>query len=169
MSFHTIVTSRASDYAPPDTGVPNLQPVAVEYLPSIEGATEILINVTFLRGPCRGGALLRPRVLISSEQRAERRPAPTGCIPKASPMRGRRSGAHCPAPPCRKGSRKTALPGFPAGRFGFGLIQKPRSVLCRRRRSGGRGRARRGSRSASSSAGTSCPSPRSRRRSGPGS
>ena len=71
--------------------------------------------------------------------------------------------------PCRKGSQKTALPGFPAGRFGFGLIQKPRSVLCRRRRSGGRGRARRGSRSASSSAGTSCPSPRSRRRSGPGS
>ena len=71
--------------------------------------------------------------------------------------------------PCRKGSRKTALPGFPAGRFGFGLIQKPRSVLCRRRRSGGRGRARRGSRSASSSAGTSCPSPRSQRRSGPGS
>ena len=71
--------------------------------------------------------------------------------------------------PCRKGSKKTALPGFPAGRFGFGLIQKPRSVLCRRRRSGGRGRARRGSRSASSSAGTSCPSPRSQRRSGPGS
>ena len=71
--------------------------------------------------------------------------------------------------PCRKGSQKTALPGVPAGRFGFGLIQKPRSVLCRRRRSGGRGRARRGSRSASSSAGTSCPSPRSRRRSGPGS
>ena len=49
-SFHTIVTLRAFDYAPPDTGVPNLQLVAVEYLPSIEGATEILIGVTFLRG-----------------------------------------------------------------------------------------------------------------------
>ena len=71
--------------------------------------------------------------------------------------------------PCCKGSQKTTLPRTPAGRFGFRLIQKPRSVLCRRRRSGGRGRARRGSRSASSSAGTSCPSPRSRRRSGPGS
>ena len=37
-------------YAPPDTGVPNLQLVALERLPSIEGATEILIGVTFLRG-----------------------------------------------------------------------------------------------------------------------
>ena len=38
------------DYAPPDTGVPNLQLVSVEYLPSIEGALEIQMNVTFLRG-----------------------------------------------------------------------------------------------------------------------
>ena len=37
-------------YAPPDTGVPNLQLVSVEYLPSIEGALEIQMNVTFLRG-----------------------------------------------------------------------------------------------------------------------
>ena len=37
-SFHTIVTLRMSDYAPPDTGVSDLQLVAVEYLPSIEGA-----------------------------------------------------------------------------------------------------------------------------------
>ena len=37
-SFHTIVTLRAFDYAPPDTGVPDLQLVSVEYLPSIEGA-----------------------------------------------------------------------------------------------------------------------------------
>ena len=88
-SFHSVVTLRVSYYAPPDTGVSNLQLVAVEYLLSIEGAVEILLRVTFLRGPCRGGALLRPRVLISSEQRAERRPAPTGCIPKASPHRGR--------------------------------------------------------------------------------
>ena len=38
------------DYGPPDTGVPNLQLVSVEYLPSIEGALEIQMNVTFLRG-----------------------------------------------------------------------------------------------------------------------
>ena len=49
-SFHTIVTLRMSWYAPPDTGVPNLQLVSVEYLPSIEGALEIQMNVTFLRG-----------------------------------------------------------------------------------------------------------------------
>ena len=48
--FHTIVTSRASWCAPPDTGVPNLQLVSVEYLPSIEGALEIQMNITFLRG-----------------------------------------------------------------------------------------------------------------------
>ena len=56
-SFHSEVTSRASYYAPPDTGVPNLQLVSVEYLPSIEGALEIQMNVTFLRGkgsPSRG-------------------------------------------------------------------------------------------------------------------
>ena len=50
MSFHTRLTLRASWYAPPDTGVPNLQLVSVEYLPSIEGALEIQMNVTFLRG-----------------------------------------------------------------------------------------------------------------------
>ena len=49
-SFHTIVTLRASYYAPPDTGVPNLQLVALEQLLSIEGALEIRMNVTFLRG-----------------------------------------------------------------------------------------------------------------------
>ena len=38
VSFHTIVTLRAFDYAPPDTGVSDLQLVAVEYLLSIEGA-----------------------------------------------------------------------------------------------------------------------------------
>ena len=56
-SFHSIVTLRMSWYAPPDTGVPNLQLVSVEYLPSIEGALEIQMNVTFLRGkgsPSRG-------------------------------------------------------------------------------------------------------------------
>ena len=49
-SFHTIVTLRASWYAPPDTGVPNLQLVSVEQLLSIEGALEIQMDVTFLRG-----------------------------------------------------------------------------------------------------------------------
>ena len=50
MSFHTRLTLRASWYAPPDTGVPNLQLVAVEQLLSIEGALEIQMDVTFLRG-----------------------------------------------------------------------------------------------------------------------
>ena len=49
-SFHSILTSRASNYAPPDTGVSNLQLVAIEYLPSIEGTLEIQMDVTFLRG-----------------------------------------------------------------------------------------------------------------------
>ena len=49
-SFHSIVTLRVFDYAPPDTWVPNLQLVSVEYLPSIEGALEIQMDVTFLRG-----------------------------------------------------------------------------------------------------------------------
>ena len=56
-SFYSIVTLRMSDYAPPDTGVPNLQLVSVEHLPSIEGALEIQMDVTFLRGkgsPSRG-------------------------------------------------------------------------------------------------------------------
>ena len=45
-----MVTSRMFDYAPPDTGVSNLQLVALERLPSIEGAVEILMDITFLRG-----------------------------------------------------------------------------------------------------------------------
>ena len=59
MSFHSEVTSRASWYAPPDTGASSLQPVAVEYLPSIEGTLEIQMDVTFLRGPCRGAVSRR--------------------------------------------------------------------------------------------------------------
>ena len=57
LAFHSVVTSRMSWYAPPDTGVPNLQLVAVEQLLSIEGALEIQMDVTFLRGkgsPSRG-------------------------------------------------------------------------------------------------------------------
>ena len=49
-SFHTIVTLRAFDYAPPDTGVSNLQLVALERLPSIEGADKKQMAVTSLRG-----------------------------------------------------------------------------------------------------------------------
>ena len=45
-----MVTSRMSWYAPPDTGVLDLQLVALERLPSIEGAVEIRMNVTFLQG-----------------------------------------------------------------------------------------------------------------------
>ena len=45
-----MVTSRAFWCAPPDTGVPNLQLVSVEQLLSIEGALEIQMDVTFLRG-----------------------------------------------------------------------------------------------------------------------
>ena len=58
--FHSMVTLQIFDYAPPDTGVSNLQLTAVEWLPSIEGAVEIRMDFTFLREPCRGGALLRP-------------------------------------------------------------------------------------------------------------
>ena len=59
-------------YAPPDTGVSNLQLVALERLPSIEGAVKIQMGCSFLRGskaPLPGEAWdLR--------------------TPKASPMRG---------------------------------------------------------------------------------
>ena len=49
-SFHSILTSRASDYAPPDTEVSDLKLVTVEQLPSIEGAVEIQMDIPFLRG-----------------------------------------------------------------------------------------------------------------------
>ena len=81
LAFHSGVTSRMADYAPPDTKAPNLQLVTLERLPSIESAEEIQIDVTFSRGPCRGGALLRPPVPISSEERAEQNPAPTERTP----------------------------------------------------------------------------------------
>ena len=50
LAFHSEVTVRASDYAPPDTEVSNLQLVASERLPSIEGAVEIQMDIPFLRG-----------------------------------------------------------------------------------------------------------------------
>ena len=97
-SFHTIVTLRAFDYAPPDTGVSDLQLVAVEYLPSIEGAGRICRAAPFCGevffvcfAPCRGGALLRPLLLISSEARAEQSLAPAGCTLNGFPYEGKLS------------------------------------------------------------------------------
>ena len=49
-SFHSIVTLRVFDYAPPDTGVSDLQLVAVEYLLSIEGAGRICRSAPFCIG-----------------------------------------------------------------------------------------------------------------------
>ena len=69
LAFHTRLTLRASWYAPPDTGVSNLQLVSVEYLPSIEGATELLMGATFLRGPC-SGAIIRQRSTANSGWRS---------------------------------------------------------------------------------------------------
>ena len=69
LAFHTGLTSRATWYAPPDTGVSNLQLVSVEYLPSIEGATELLMGATFLRGPC-SGAIIRQRSTANSGWRS---------------------------------------------------------------------------------------------------
>ena len=39
LAFHSKLTLWTSWYAPPDTGVSNLQLVALEQLPSIEGAS----------------------------------------------------------------------------------------------------------------------------------
>ena len=49
-------------YVPPDTGVPNLQLVALEQLLSIEGAVEIRMNFTFLRGKAPLPGELSPKV-----------------------------------------------------------------------------------------------------------
>ena len=64
-SFHTMVTLRASRYAPPDTGVSDLWAVALEYLLSIEGADQTYWSAPFCGevificfALCRGGALL---------------------------------------------------------------------------------------------------------------
>ena len=80
VSFHTVVTLRASDCAPPDTGVSDLQLVAFEYLQSIEGAGRICWSAPFCGevificfALCRGGALPRPYRMH----------------PKGSPCRGR--------------------------------------------------------------------------------
>ena len=49
-------------YAPPDTGESDLQLVALERLLSIEGADEIRIDVTFLRGAKIQGSPFRGAV-----------------------------------------------------------------------------------------------------------
>ena len=68
VSFHTVVTLRASDCAPPDTGVSDLQLVALEYLQSIEGADQVcwfapfcgeVIFICFAL--CREGGAAEPR------------------------------------------------------------------------------------------------------------
>ena len=65
LAFHSVVTLRAFWYASPDTGVPNLQLVALEYLLKIEGADQICWSAPFCgevificSALCRRGALL---------------------------------------------------------------------------------------------------------------
>ena len=72
-SFHTIVTSQVSYYAPPDTGVSDLQLVSVEYLPSIEGAGRIFRSAPFCG-----------KVFFVCF-------APTGCTPNGFPYEGKLS------------------------------------------------------------------------------
>ena len=52
LAFHSVVTLRASWYAPPDTGASSLQLVAIEYLPSIEGAGRIRWSAPFCGEVC---------------------------------------------------------------------------------------------------------------------
>ena len=62
LAFHTRLISRASWYAPPDTGVSNLILVALERLPSMEGTVKIWIICTFLRGAKIQGSPFRGAV-----------------------------------------------------------------------------------------------------------
>ena len=93
-SFHTIVTLRVSYYAPPDTGVPNLQLVALERLPAIEGAVEILMRVTFLREYNLSASLCSAPPLVKGSWRTNTgiNYAPARLSPpqqvKGSPFRG---------------------------------------------------------------------------------
>ena len=67
-SFHTIVTLRVSDYAPPDTREPGLRAVAFEYLQSIEGAGRICWSAPF----CIGLLYLHtPKAPLAGELAAE--------------------------------------------------------------------------------------------------
>ena len=65
LAFHSVVTLRGFDYAPPDTRVSSLQLVALERLLTIEGADRICWSAPFCgevificSALCRGGALL---------------------------------------------------------------------------------------------------------------
>ena len=102
-SFHTRVTLRASYYAPPDTGVPNLQLVALEYLLKIEGADQICWSAPFCgevificSALCRGGA----------------EPRPYRMHPKRLPFQGRLSTCACTKAPLCKGSWREAPEGL---------------------------------------------------------
>ena len=67
-SFHTIVTLRVSDYAPPDTREPDLRAVAFEYLQSIEGAGRICWSAPY----CIGLLYLHtPKAPLAGELAAE--------------------------------------------------------------------------------------------------
>ena len=57
LAFHMVLTLWASYYAPPDTGVSGLRLVAVERLPTIEGAMEIWMGKTSLRADSSVAAL----------------------------------------------------------------------------------------------------------------
>ena len=57
LAFHMVLTLWAFYYAPPDTGVSSLQLVAVERLPSIEGAMKIWMGETILRADSSVAAL----------------------------------------------------------------------------------------------------------------
>ena len=79
------------DYAPPDTGVPNLQLVSVEYLPSIEGALEIQMNVTFLRGKAPLPGELSAQLTERSSQICDcRLPPAAPSFPSCRKRRGRK-------------------------------------------------------------------------------
>ena len=49
------------------------------------------MDITFSRGPCRGGALLCPLVRIWLEARAEQSPAPYSMHPSGFPYEGKLS------------------------------------------------------------------------------
>ncbi len=57
LAFHMVLTLWAFYYAPPDTGVSSLRLVAVERLPSIEGAMKIWMGETSLRADSSVAAL----------------------------------------------------------------------------------------------------------------
>ena len=75
-SFHSRATSRATYYAPPDTGVPNLQLVAVEYLLKIEGAGRI----------CRSAPFCGEGFCICTHQMPSPGGRHGGCAPPKAPL-----------------------------------------------------------------------------------